>query len=218
MKVGIDGVLLGAWCEVKNIECALDVGTGSGLIALMVAQRSNAEIDAIDIDENALVQSKLNFSDSPWAQRLNAIRKPLQEFSQVCEKKYDLIVSNPPYFIDSLKAPDLQRSVARHADSLSHSELLENAIPLLNKTGRICLILPVNEGIKCTEIANKLGLNCDKQVMVYPKPEAASKRLLLQFSFSKLETMKSGITIETENRHVYTDEFSELLKDFYLKL
>ncbi|MFM2293328.1 MAG: hypothetical protein RIS29_3141, partial [Bacteroidota bacterium] len=135
MKVGIDGVLLGCWTNVADTSMVLDIGTGTGLIALMIAQRTDAHIDAIDIDEGAFEQAMINVQASPWSSRLNVVLSSLQDF--VSDKKYDLIVSNPPYFINSLKNPDEQRTTARHTDSLTHEELIDQCIPKLTEGGRI---------------------------------------------------------------------------------
>jgi tRNA1Val (adenine37-N6)-methyltransferase len=218
MKVGIDGVLLGAWSSVENAKRVLDIGTGTGLIALMVAQRSLAEVIAIDIDCNAIFQANENIENSPWPARVDVQESSLQEFAATSTLFFDLIVSNPPYFVNSLKAPSDSRTTARHTDSLTHEELIENSIKLLNPTGRICIILPVNEGLQCVDFAQSKGLYCTKQVTVFPKPTAAAKRLLLEFSFISSQKELSELVIEAEVRHHYSPEFTELAKDFYLKL
>jgi tRNA1Val (adenine37-N6)-methyltransferase len=218
MKVGIDGVLLGAWTDVENSNAILDIGTGTGLIALMLAQRGNGTVEAIDIDPNAVLQAKENITNSPWADRIHVHETSLQQFAENSTKRYDLIVSNPPYFVNSTKAPAENRSAARHTDTLSHEELIRNARILLKRTGRISIILPVIEGIKCIEYALQLGLYCTKHVTVFPKPTAAAKRLLLEFSLIPVQNNASELTIEALERHCYSTEFTALAKNFYLKL
>lgn len=218
MKVGIDGVLLGAWASVKNTSAILDIGTGSGLISLMLAQRSNAQITGIDIDVNAIMQTNENVSNSPWPNRIRTKEISLQQFAIQSTEQFDLIVSNPPYFINSTKTPSLSRTTARHTNLLTHEELIDNAKLLLKPTGRICLILPVNEGLQCIDFALKVGLYCTKKVTVYPKPAADAKRLLLEFSLLPRTIIESELTIESHIRHQYSLEFSTLAKDFYLKL
>jgi len=142
----------------------------------------------------------------------------LQDFVTSSTPLFDLIVSNPPYFVNSMKSPSESRATARHADTLTHAELIENAIKLLSPQGRLSIILPVNEGLECVKFALSCGLHCSKQVMVSPKPDVAAKRLLLEFSLQKTDTEISELTIETGERHHYSPEFSELAKDFYLKL
>lgn len=218
MKVGIDGVLLGAWAATEDCDSTLDIGTGTGLIALMLAQRSISTVDAIDIDENAVLQAKENVENSPWKDRIQVRKISLQELTKVCSKQYDLIVSNPPYFVNCTKTPLANRTAARHTDSLSHEELILHSKQLLKPTGKICIILPVIEGFQCIEHALKMDLFCNKQVIVYPKPNAVAKRLLLEFSLSPALKTNSELIIESEERHHYSPDFSTLAKDFYLKL
>ena len=218
MKVGMDGVLLGAWCNAEDTKNILDIGTGTGLIALMLAQRSTSLIDAIDIDANAVVQATENIKRSPWANRVIVEEISLQDLAISTAQRYDLIVSNPPYFINSLKAPTVDRTAARHADSLTHEELILNAKLLLNPTGRICIILPVNEAVLCRDFALSNGLYCTREVQVIPKPNAAPKRTLLEFCFKPLPKEESILVIESDVRHHYSEEFRLLAKEFYLRL
>ncbi|MDP4238402.1 MAG: methyltransferase [Bacteroidota bacterium] len=218
MKVGIDGVLLGAWAPVENTNHILDIGTGTGLIALMLAQRSSSLIDAIDIDSSAVAQAAGNIKLSPWATRINVQEMSLQDFAATTTQRYDLIVSNPPYFVNSLKAPSIHRTIARHTDSLTHEELIVNALHLLKPTGRICLILPVNEALDCEKFALNNGLFCTSEVKVIPKPNADVKRMLLEFSLQSYQKEISELVIESNERHRYSEEFSLLAKEFYLKL
>ena len=218
MKVGIDGVLLGAWVDVSNAKNVLDVGTGSGLIALMLAQRSDAEITGIDIEPNAVIQAAENVNDSPWKDRINIVQISLKDFAEKSPKKYDLIVSNPPYFVDSLKNPDDNRALARHTDSLPHTDLLLYSNILLSPQGKLAVILPLNQGLEIIENAEKLNMYCNKIVYIYPKPSVAIKRILLEFGQEKNIQQINSIFIETSQRHEYSPEFTALVKDFYLKL
>jgi len=218
MKVGTDGVLLGAWADVRNAANILDIGTGSGLIALMLAQRSKAIITAIDIDENAVIQAKINVENSKWNDRIQLIEADLNTFCNTTKQQFDLIVSNPPYFKNSLETPDLSRTMARHASANFHHEIIFSAKKLLTDNGRLCLILPVNEGNDCIIFAQNNGLFCSKKVLVFPKPNSLAKRLLIEFSKQETTCYESEITIESEARHYYSDEFCALVKDFYLKL
>lgn len=218
MKVGTDGVLLGAWAPIENAVKILDVGIGTGLIALMLAQRTNADIIGIDIDYQAVLQAIENIINSPWPDRIKVIESSLQEYSKSTTNRFDLIVSNPPYFINSTKTLTDKYTKARHTDLLTHEELIENAMKLLNPDGRICIILPVNEGFQCVDFAKKNGLFCTKQVIVFPKPNAQAKRLLIEFSMKKSDRIESEIVIETDVRHKYSPEFTDLEKYFYLNL
>jgi len=218
MKVGIDGVLLGSWAGVDNVRSILDIGTGTGLIALMLAQRSNAKITVIDVNKNAILQAVENVEKSPWNNRITVLENSIQEFSLQATLRYDLIVSNPPYFVNSLKTPDESRTTARHTDTLTHEDLIVCAMKLLSSDGKICLILPVEEGLKCSEFAESKGLFCTQKVTVFPKPEANPKRLLLEFGWQKVHCVETELIIEADVRHQYSPEFSALAKDFYLML
>lgn len=219
MKVGIDGVLLGAWADIgKNVKNILDIGTGTGLIALMVAQRCNAAIDAIDIDENAVLQAKENIADSLWKNQINVKQISLQEYAENTGKDYDLIISNPPFFVNSLVSPSIGRTNARHTDKLTHEELLQYSKKILTKEGKICIILPVEEADKAICFAKTIGLYCASEIFVFPTPQKSPKRKLLAFEQSKKEKNTGKITIETTQRHQYTAEFTRLVKDYYLKL
>ena len=218
MKVGIDGVLLGVWACTENTTHILDIGTGTGLIALMLAQRSTSTIDSIDINPNAFAQASENIRLSPWANRVNVQEISLQDFAVKAIHRYDLIVSNPPYFINSLKAPAEDRTTARHTDSLTHEDLILNSISLLKPLGRICIILPVKEAIQCKNYALNNGLFCRREVRVIPKPNADAKRILMEFGLQDCRNEVSELVIESEVRHHYSAEFSLLARDFYLKL
>jgi len=219
MKVGTDGVLLGAWAPIKKTDQnILDVGTGTGLIALMLAQRSNAVIKAIDIEAGAVKQATVNFESSPWKNRLFLFHTSLQDFSSLYESCYDLIVSNPPYFSNSLKAPEQSRNIARHNDTLPLEDFFRCADKLLINTGRICLILPVSETFQCVKLAKKTGFNCSIHTVVIPKPYSNPKRVLLEFSRESSTVINNTLLIESEQRHVYSEEFIELVKAFYLHL
>lgn len=217
MKVGADGVTLGAWADVNGAETILDVGCGSGLIALMLAQRSDAKITAIDIDENCVLQSKKNIENSPWKNRISVKHISFQDFANSTTETYDLIVSNPPFFNNSLKNPSQARSVARHTDTLPHFDLVKNAIKLLNEKGKFCVILPITEGENFIKLAEKEGMFCGQKVTIFPNLVKPAKRLLLEFRKEKTDCKISEITIEKE-RGIYTDEYRESVKNFYLKL
>jgi len=217
MKVGIDGVLLGVWVSTGIAKRILDIGTGTGLIALMLAQRCTCIIDSIDIHPNAIIQAKENIRLSPWADRINAEEISLQDYAATTTLRYDLIVSNPPYFVNSLKAPDEDRAIARHTDSLTHEELILNAIKLLTPIGKICIILPVFEAAGCKKYALSKGLFCTREVKVIPKPNAEVKRILMEFGFQDNQNQVSELVVESTTRHRYSEEFILLAKDYYLR-
>ena len=214
MKVGTDGVLLGAWAVCDGAKRILDIGTGTGVISLMLAQRnSEAEVHAVEIDETATQRARSNFDLSPWAERLEVECCAVQEFSS--DEKFDLIISNPPYFVDSLLPPDAKRSTARHTHDLSFEELDNAVCRLLADEGRFALILPITEFEKYLTITQlHLVRHCD----VYPKVGAAIKRVMAEFALhATAEVKHETITIEQDKRGDYTDEYRALTKDFYLK-
>lgn len=217
MKVGTDGALLGAWATVGPQDHALlDIGTGSGLIALMLAQRSEASIDAIDIDAPACQQAMENVMRSPFAGRIAVHHCPLSSYRPE-ERKYDLIVSNPPYFIQSLKCPDAIRSQARHADSLSLPVLLQESLRLLAPTGRLALILPFDQRDILLEEMSKTGLYLLRETQVSTRQGMPPKRLLVELGKAVVTPICSQLAIEDEEHH-YTQEFIALEQPFYLKM
>ena len=217
MKVGTDGVLLGAWARVDSASRILDIGTGTGLVALMLAQRQlNAQITAIEIDEAAAQQAHENFQASPWSNRITCRAISLQDFRKEDPLPYDLIVSNPPYFNNSLKNPDKQRTQARHTDSLSYEELMQ-AASLLNDNGIFALVLPAQAQKEIMAIALEANLHCSHLTEVCPKPDTAPKRILIEFRKEPTTTpIKDQLTIEID-RHLYTPEFKQMTEDFYLE-
>jgi tRNA1Val (adenine37-N6)-methyltransferase len=216
MKVGTDGVLLGAWADISGAESILDIGTGTGLIALMLAQRSRALIAAIDIDKDTILQAKENIDNSPWHDRISVQHISLQELALAKDRCYDLIVSNPPYFQNSLKCPDKKRNIARHGESLGQKDLVENSAKLLTVAGRLAVIIPAANGEEFIRIAGQSGLFCLRKTNVFPREEISVKRLLLEFGRKEKECIESNLIIESGERHCYSDEFKWLTRDFYL--
>ncbi|MDF9829723.1 methyltransferase [Parabacteroides sp. PF5-6] len=217
MKVGTDGVLLGAWVRVGGTQRILDVGTGTGLIALMLAQRSTAQIEAIDIDESAYRQACRNVFDSPFAGQIRVCHSAFADYDSA-GGTFDLIVSNPPYFSQSLKSPDEKRSKARHDELLPLEELIAGSVPLLSEKGRIALILPVEQDQKLTEVSAANQLHRIRQTNISPTPHTPVKRILVELSPTpNPDYAPECLTIEIE-RHRYTEAYETLTRDFYLKM
>jgi tRNA1Val (adenine37-N6)-methyltransferase len=216
MKVGTDAVLLGAWVDTSGAQKILDIGTGTGIIALMLAQKSSAEIDAIDIDSNAFLQASENIENSKWANRVKAHHKSIQHYLSSCNNKYDLIVSNPPYFVDSSKAIEESRTNARHTDCLSFDDLLNGVIQLLANSGKFYIILPVKESQIFKEMAQKQKLFLTKLTRVITRPDKPEKRFLMKFELHEKPHEEDHIIIEEEGRHCYSVAYKELTKDYYL--
>jgi len=213
MKVGVDGVLLGAWADCRNIRYALDVGTGSGLIALMLAQRSEAFIHAVDIDGNACKQAKINFINSPFRNRLSVELGDFQDFSS--SVRYDLIVSNPPYFAHSLKSPDTNRSLARHNEFLPLEVLLKKTASLLSPQGKAAFILPFDRLEKALASAVENQLFLCRKTLVSSLQNHPPKRVLLEYSLIDQGTTEDGFYIG-KTKQTYSDKYRALTEDFYL--
>lgn len=215
-KVGTDGVLLGAAASVGGAERVLDVGAGTGLISLMIAQRSGAMITAIEPDEGSFSQLVENVSASAWKERIEVINVTLQEYS-LSGSKFDLIVSNPPYFADSIRNPDQRKSSTRHNDSLPQSELLAGVSELLSENGMFQVIMPYAEGTVLIAEAALSGLYCVDILKIKPLPSSSVRRLVITFSRHKGNIRERFLTIEHGQRHDFTMEYIELTKDFYLR-
>ncbi len=219
MKVGTDGVLLGAWVslELKPFS-VLDIGAGTGLIALMLAQRSNAElIDAVELNNEAFEEAVDNFENSDWGDRLFCYHTSLQEFTNEIEEKYDLIISNPPFYTSTYKELPNERAMARHTESLSYSELLSSVSKLLSEEGSCAFIIAYNEEENFRAIAKENKLFPNRITNVRGTENSEIKRSLLQFSFFEKPIEKTELVIEIE-RHKYTSDYIGLLKDFYVKM
>ena len=216
MKVGTDGVLLGAWTDVSHSCRILDIGTGTGLIALMLAQRCpQASITAIDIDAEAVEQAHENILSSPWKDRVEVLLQDICTFP--ANQQFDSIVSNPPYFIDSLKCPDSQRNTARHTDTLDAKRLLESVARLLSDNGRFSIILPAEQTDLLIQSAYTQGLYPSRQTAVITRPGLSPKRILMEFQKKKEAFHPDELIIELE-RLVYSVGFIALTKDFYLRM
>lgn len=219
MKIGTDGVLLGAWTSIENNPFSiLDIGAGTGILSLMLAQRSHAElIDALEIDDKAYEQCVENFEQSPWADRLFCYHASLEEFANEIEDQYDLIICNPPFFSEDYKTESAQRDLARFQDAMPFGHIIESVSKLLNENGLFSVVIPFNEETHFIKIALKFGLFPNKVLHVKGNPTSEIKRSLMTFSFQKSEIIKETLTIEI-GRHEYTPEYINLTKDFYLKM
>ncbi len=224
MKVGTDGVLLGVLAPIlntsKNTKNILDIGTGTGLVAIMLAQRNpTAKVTGVELDTEAAKQAQENAASTNWD--IEIINNRIQDYSKNCTKKFNLIVSNPPFFINSLKAPDKNRNTARHTDELSFEDLAECVKELLAENGRFTVIIPYSSEKDFIGIANEKNMIAENCVRVIPKIGKEPKRSVI--TFCNIENKKdcniivTELIIETENRYCYSDEFKHLTADFYLK-
>lgn len=220
MKIGTDGVLLGAWAPIEHIpNQILDIGTGTGIIALMLAQRSNAtQIDALEIEENAYEQATDNFENSPWNDRLFCFHAGLDEFMDEPEDEYDLIVSNPPFYTEDYKTNNEQRDLARFQDALPFEDLIEAADLLLSENGVLAVIIPFKEEERFLALANEFELYPIQITHVKGTPTTEIKRSLLALSRNNIETPTINELVIEIGRHEYTPEYIALTKEFYLKM
>lgn len=214
----MDGVLLGAWADPSGAERILDIGTGTGLIALMMAQKnSTAQIDAIEVDPEAFNEAVWNCQQSQWNDRIKLDLCSFQEFSERTILKYDLIVSNPPFFTNGVKAPIENRAQARHSDSLPLDVLISGAANLLSENGRIALVLPMESFPEIGALANLNTLFISRLCRIKPNPTKPDFRILIELTNTECTIREENLMIEFEKHHDYTPEYKELTRDFYLK-
>ncbi|MFC3033394.1 tRNA1(Val) (adenine(37)-N6)-methyltransferase [Pseudoalteromonas fenneropenaei] len=215
MKVSTDGILLGAWASIGSAKRALDIGTGTGLLALMLKQRQpELHITAVELEAGAIQDAEVNFANSGW-QDLLLVPSAVQMLQ--VDKPFDLVISNPPYFNDSLKSPALARTTARHTDSLSFSELIEAFVAHSHSLSRLALILPCHEAQIFINRAAEVGLSLKRHCLVHSKPDKPASRSLMEFAWVAGVMMQESLTIHTETGQ-YSDEFIALCKAFYLKM
>jgi tRNA1Val (adenine37-N6)-methyltransferase len=216
-KVGTDGVLLGACADLTGGKRILDIGTGTGLIAIMAAQRSDAEIVAIEPEEKSYREACENVKACKWNNRIKVVNVGFRDFFSGNDEQFDIIMTNPPYFRDSLKNPDEGKSAARHSDSLTSSDILEGTNRLLTTAGSLQLILPYTEGTLFIAEASSYGFYCNRIIKIKPVPTGEIIRLILKFERIKKPVHEKFLTIETGTRHSYTEEYKEITNDFYLR-
>ena len=218
MKVGMDGVLLGAWVDPSGAERILDIGAGTGLIALMMAQKnSSALITAIEIDQESFQEACMNFRNSVWNNRIQPVCCSFQEFSERTILKYDLLLSNPPFFNNGMKAPIENRARARHSHTLPLAELISGAKLLMALNGRMALILPFESLTEIESLAKLNGLYISRLCRVKPNPVKPNFRILIELTLKEHPRQEESLMIEFERHHNYTPEYMELTGDFYLK-
>ncbi|WP_025743420.1 tRNA1(Val) (adenine(37)-N6)-methyltransferase [Aquimarina pacifica] len=219
MKIGTDAVLLGAWVEIENsVQSILDVGTGTGVLALMAAQRSSAEvIDALEIDADAYEQAVENFEASSWGDRLFCYHASFQEFMSEIDDQYDLVISNPPFYVEAYQTHDTQRNLARFEDALPFEHLIIGAGKLVSPVGKLAVIVPYTEEERMISLASHVQLYPERITRVKGTPTSEIKRSLLLFGRETSAIVTDELVIEFE-RHQYTEAYIDLTKDFYLKM
>lgn len=220
MKVGTDGVLLGAWARVEHSRRILDMGTGTGLVALMAAQRSQADIVAIDLDADAVAQAAENVAASPWESRIQVVQadaRQVESGKTFHFQLFDAILCNPPFFENSLKSPDVARTMARHTDTLSFDELARSAARLLSPEGELSVVIPYDRAHDMTVSAACCGLFATRQTVIVPVEGGKPKRVLMAFNREGAAHTIETLCIHDAQRR-YTPEYVRLVEDFYLKM
>ncbi|MBA4851060.1 methyltransferase [Emticicia sp. BO119] len=220
MKVCTDACILGAYAEVAEVNKILDIGTGTGLLSLMLAQRSKATIDAVEIDNDAHTQAKVNITESPFADSIRLYHQSIQDFSQQRsgseDKGYDLIISNPPFYQNSLQSPDHQTNKALHAATLTFDELLDAVMSLLSPDGQFIVLLPPFEAQQLATVAQKKGLYLCAKLLIRHNPQKSVFRHILSFSKMPVSAYTEDIlVIHEKNTSGYSDKFRLLLSDYY---
>lgn len=227
MKVCTDGILLGAWARLEGVRTGLDIGTGSGVISLILAQRSDLHhagsrpvlkrIIGVEIDEGSYLQACHNAARSAWSDRLEMVHESVQDFMYSTEDTFDLIISNPPFFTGGTLSESQERNDVRHTVKLPHSDLLRAVKKLMSPKGHFAVILPVMEGYRFSELAEQYGLYLSRKTEVYSRSGKAMERLLLEFSHQENHRVEEDkLYIHTGNGHEFSPEYQKLTGDFYL--
>jgi len=218
MKVNTDGVLLGAWTNLEGAKTVLDIGAGTGLISLMIAQRSTAIITGIEIEKNAAEEALQNVLNSKWSDRVSIKHCSFQDFAATTENKFDVIVSNPPFFSNGVKNTNPHLSMARHNHMLPFEDIIEGAVKLLTDNGKFSLILPAGSAREFIEKASRMNLFLNRLTEVKPFPDKEPNRCLMEFGKKDIVPEKTVFSVFDETGKDYSNEFKMLARDFYLKL
>ncbi len=219
MKVGTDAVLLGALTKAPQEGNLLEVGCGSGVISLMLAQKSQAKITALDIHQASVWEARANFKASPWSERLQALMISYQLYAaQGNPIRFDLIVSNPPFFVNDLKSPDEKRNLARHNDQLSYRDFLSASRNFIKAQGQLSLILPSIEAQIFIEEARNFGFFLEEEIAIFPKPNKESNRKVMLFGNNAQANLQKKSLCIRENDNSYTQAYRELTEDYYRSL
>ena len=219
MKVGTDAVLLATLSDIPETGKILEVGTGTGVISLILAQRSKTQITAIDIHQASVWEARASFKESPWSDRLKALMISFQLYAaQGNPVRYDLIISNPPFFENDLKSPDKNRNLARHNDNLSYRDFLLASRYFISESGKLFLILPVSEAKIFIEEAKNYGFYLQKIIKIKPKPEKEANRLILSFGNQVSTEIQNESICIRNNDNSYSETYKKLTEDFYVSL
>ena len=218
MKVGTDAILLSVWCDVSNARTILDIGTGSGIIALLIASRSMAIVDAVELDQESVNEAQKNFQNSPYSNRLNIYHVDFDRFAVNPSHKYDIIITNPPFFSNDLLPDNPSRKAARHTNKLSHTRICEGVVKILSKDGRFNIVLPSNISNEFVKLAFGYGLHLYRQQLVFPKPSLKPNRINMEFRFDvPLKVISEEIIIRDEDGN-HTNQYRKYVADYLMRI
>ena len=216
MKIGTDAILLGRWVEVNGDDEVLDIGTGCGLLPLMLAQKGIKSADAVEIDQDSYEEAAQNFSNSAWKSRLFAVNDDIKRYAENCTKKYDLVVSNPPFFFGDNIPEKEKKGLARHTNTLSYNDLLISVKKLLKPDGRFALVLPARESLTFLKDAENQGFFLKKEMKIVPIEGKEPNRINMQLVVNQVDMVESETFVLRHPDHSFTKEYKEFLKDYYL--
>lgn len=216
MKIGTDAILLGRWTEVSENDEVLDIGTGCGLIPLMLAQKGIKSADAVEIDNDSYEEAAQNFSNSAWNSRLFVIHDDIKHYAEICEKKYDLVVSNPPFYFGDNIPEKAKKGLARHTNTLSYNDLLSAVKKIMKPEGRFSLVLPAIESKTFLKDAENQGFYLEKELLIVPIEGKEPNRINMQLVVSQVDNIKTETFVLRHPDHSFTKEYKDFLKDYYL--
>ena len=216
MRIGTDAVLFAQWVEVSSADHALDIGTGSGIIPLILAQKGVGAVDAVELDSDSYEEAALNFNISVYSDRLSVVQNDVRNYAENVSEKYDLIVSNPPYYASDVKPIKEKKVMARHVSTLSFRDLLLSAKKMMKDDGRLALVLPFYESRLFIKEAETLGFNLQKEFLIAPIEGKEPNRVNMQFVMKEVESVESKLFTIRNKDYSYTEEYKEFLKDYYL--
>jgi tRNA1Val (adenine37-N6)-methyltransferase len=216
MKAGTDSLLLGTWTDPSDTASILDIGTGCGILALFMASKSKAQIDAVELDPQSVAEAKCNFHESPFHKRLRVIESDFNDYVKTSHNPYDLIISNPPFFINDLRPSDKQKKDARHADALTYHQLISGSKVLLNKDGRLCLVLPYEESSLFLKLAAAEGFFIRRQMVIFSVRGMQPNRINLELGHEKPARVEHEMFTIREEDGTFSRQFMDFLKDFYI--